>query len=108
MERMRAEEGGGMAVKVGIASVDREGGLRIAKPDLGLLGRPGRAPRRMPPLPPPPTNASALIVVSLFTAASKSGDSLCESMGSGTIARTKMREVSRLKAIQTYVRADMP
>lgn len=86
MERIRAEEGGGMAVKVGMASVDREGGLRMAKPDLGpLVGRPGRTPRRMPPLPAPALEkASALIVVSLLTAESKSGNSLCVSMGSGT------------------------
>jgi len=78
MERIRAEEGGGMAVKVGMASVDKEGGLRMAKPDLGpLVGRPGRAPRRRPPPPALPLEkASALIVVSLFTAASKSGNSL--------------------------------
>lgn len=81
---MRAEEGGGMAVNVGMASVDRDGGLRIAKPALGPpVGRPGRAPRRMPP---PAEDVSALMVVSLFTAESKSGNSLCVSMGSGTIA----------------------
>ena len=84
MERRSAEEGGGRAVKVGMARVDREGGLRMARLlDLGpFVGRPpGRAPRRMPP---PLEKASALIVVSWFTAASKSGDNLCESMGSGT------------------------
>ena len=60
---MRADDGAGMAAKVGMASVDKEIGLRMANPDLGpLVGRPGRAPRRMPALPPPLT-VSALIVV---------------------------------------------
>jgi len=112
-EWMRADDGAGMAEKVGMANVDREGGLRMAKPDLGpLLGRPGRAPRRMPPLPPPLKSVSALVVVSLFTAASKSGDNLQESMVSGTTAREKIRGMSEKSILknknQTYVHADMP
>jgi hypothetical protein len=67
IERMRTGEGGGIDLKEGMASVDRDGGFRSANPDLG--------PSRMPP-PPPPICDSALTVVSLFTAASNSDDNL--------------------------------
>jgi hypothetical protein len=37
-------------VKLGMAIVDKVGGLQIVKSDLGLLvGRPEQAPRHMPP-----------------------------------------------------------